>query len=98
MKRAEKLQSRKKLLSEEQAMQKFLTEERRRRGKARDYLQPWWRKRKVSLRWVPKHSIIAEEGTSVPEAVEIEIERGLDYGESEVLSSSSWTNMSAHEE
>ena len=93
-KMGEKLESRKKLISEEQAKQKFFAEERNCCNKARAYFQPWWRKKRITLRRVPKNSIVAREGTSVLEAVEVEREKGLDYGERKVLSSSSWANMS----
>jgi len=58
--------------------EQFFVKARELRKKSRDVLQPSWRLKKQSLRWVPKNSVNAEEGTSVPEAVGILQEEGLD--------------------
>ena len=73
--------------------EQFFVKARELRKKSRDVLQPSWRLKKQSLRWVPKNSVNAEEGTSVPEAAELVQEKGFDDGE-KVFSSTSVAGLS----
>ena len=89
-----KLKDLKKNTSLDEPPEQFFTRARALRKRAREVLQPPWRTKTQSLKWVPKGIVNAVEGTSVPEAVEMSQERSLDSGENRAFSSTSVAGLS----
>ena len=92
--REEAIQARKE--EQLQNKQKFHSSEEvaARRVKAQTRYRATKRNTKSCFRCVPKHSVIVEEGTTVPEAREVDTEKGLDFGDDRVFSSALWEKLS----